>query len=399
MTPQELAAARRKLRLGFEPTTRRDRRGRPTDEPRSPRDRRPHAGRREPTGTPAPAAPEPEPEPEPEPRTRARAAPLRVANCSGFYGDRLSAAREMVEGGPIDVLTGDWLAELTMLILAKGRLKDPDLGFATTFLTQMEQVLGTCLAEGIRSCQQRRRAQPGRLRRGPPRAGRPARPVPDDRLRRRRRPDAPARRAAPPPASTCANIDTGETLDDLGVEPVTANAYLGGWGIVDGARPGRRRRDHRPGHRRRRGARAGGLALRLGAHRLGPAGRRASSPATSSSAAPSAPAATTRSSTRSPASSTPASPSPRSHDDGSFVVTKHPGTGGARLDGHGHRPAALRDPGPRVRQPRRGGAPSTRSSSSDEGPDRVRVLGRRRPARARDRPRSPSTTSAATATR
>ena len=42
---------------------------------------------------------------------------LRIANCSGFYGDRLSAAREMVEGGPIDVLTGDYLAELTMAIL------------------------------------------------------------------------------------------------------------------------------------------------------------------------------------------------------------------------------------------------------------------------------------------
>ena len=48
-------------------------------------------------------------------------APLRIANCSGFYGDRLAAAREMVDGGPIDVLTGDWLAELTMLILAKNR--------------------------------------------------------------------------------------------------------------------------------------------------------------------------------------------------------------------------------------------------------------------------------------
>ena len=46
------------------------------------------------------------------------AAPIRIANCSGFYGDRLAAAQEMVEGGPIDVLTGDWLAELTMLVLA-----------------------------------------------------------------------------------------------------------------------------------------------------------------------------------------------------------------------------------------------------------------------------------------
>ncbi|MBI3109150.1 MAG: acyclic terpene utilization AtuA family protein, partial [Candidatus Rokubacteria bacterium] len=59
---------------------------------------------------------------------------LRIANCSGFYGDRLSAAREMVEGGPIDVLTGDYLAELTMAILFKSRLKKPETGYATTFL-------------------------------------------------------------------------------------------------------------------------------------------------------------------------------------------------------------------------------------------------------------------------
>nr|WP_219507459.1 acyclic terpene utilization AtuA family protein [Nonomuraea ceibae] len=75
--------------------------------------------------------------------------PLRVANCSGFYGDRLSAAREMVEGGPIDVLTGDWLAELTMLILAGNRLKGRP-GYAPTFLRQLEDVLGPCLDRGIR---------------------------------------------------------------------------------------------------------------------------------------------------------------------------------------------------------------------------------------------------------
>ncbi len=53
------------------------------------------------------------------------AKPIRIANCSGFFGDRLSAAKEMVEGGPIDVLTGDWLAELTMLILARTRSSGP----------------------------------------------------------------------------------------------------------------------------------------------------------------------------------------------------------------------------------------------------------------------------------
>ncbi|MDA8396634.1 MAG: acyclic terpene utilization AtuA family protein, partial [Actinomycetota bacterium] len=76
--------------------------------------------------------------------------PVRIANCSGFYGDRFSAAREMVEGGPIDVLTGDYLAELTMLILWKARLKDPGAGYARTFLAQMEQVLGTCQDRGIK---------------------------------------------------------------------------------------------------------------------------------------------------------------------------------------------------------------------------------------------------------
>ena len=75
---------------------------------------------------------------------------LRIANCSGFFGDRLSAAREMVMGGPIDVLTGDWLAELTMLILARQRERQPSGGYARTFLRQMEDVLGTCLERGIK---------------------------------------------------------------------------------------------------------------------------------------------------------------------------------------------------------------------------------------------------------
>jgi Acyclic terpene utilisation family protein AtuA len=75
---------------------------------------------------------------------------LRIANCSGFYGDRLSAAREMVEGGPIDVLTGDYLAELTLMILLKDRLKDPSLGYARTFLRQLEDVAATCAERDIK---------------------------------------------------------------------------------------------------------------------------------------------------------------------------------------------------------------------------------------------------------
>ena len=74
---------------------------------------------------------------------------LRIANCSGFYGDRVSAAKEMVEGGPIDVMTGDWLAELTMLLLGKAMLSGRP-GYARTFLTQVEQVLPACLERGIK---------------------------------------------------------------------------------------------------------------------------------------------------------------------------------------------------------------------------------------------------------
>ena len=76
--------------------------------------------------------------------------PIRIANCSGFFGDRQSGAREMVEDGPIDVLTGDWLAELTMLILSRIRAKQPGGGFASTFVRQMDDVMGTCLDRGIK---------------------------------------------------------------------------------------------------------------------------------------------------------------------------------------------------------------------------------------------------------
>ncbi|MFB7175442.1 acyclic terpene utilization AtuA family protein, partial [Streptomyces sp. NPDC056254] len=76
--------------------------------------------------------------------------PLRIGNASGFYGDRFSALRDMLTGGPLDVLTGDYLAELTMLILGRDRLKDPDLGYAKTFLRQLEEGLGLAHERGVR---------------------------------------------------------------------------------------------------------------------------------------------------------------------------------------------------------------------------------------------------------
>jgi hypothetical protein len=76
--------------------------------------------------------------------------PVRIGNCSGYYGDRPSAFREMLEGGDLDYLTGDYLAELTMLILGKDRMKDPDLGYARTFVRQLEDGLALALQKGVR---------------------------------------------------------------------------------------------------------------------------------------------------------------------------------------------------------------------------------------------------------
>ncbi len=75
---------------------------------------------------------------------------IRIGNASGFYGDRFAAVEEMLTGGELDVLTGDYLAELTMLILARDRARDPRLGYARTFLRQMESTLGLALDKRVR---------------------------------------------------------------------------------------------------------------------------------------------------------------------------------------------------------------------------------------------------------
>jgi hypothetical protein len=151
--------------------------------------------------------------------------PIVIANCSGFYGDRLSAAREMVEGGPIDVLTGDWLAELTMLILWKAKSRQADAGYATTFLTQMEQVLGTCVDRGIKVVTNAGGLNPAgcaaKVRDIATRLGvqvAVAHVEGDDLMDRidGLRPHLD-------------HLDTGAPLT---VDPVSANAYLGGWGIA-----------------------------------------------------------------------------------------------------------------------------------------------------------------------
>ncbi|KJF16320.1 acyclic terpene utilization AtuA family protein [Acidithrix ferrooxidans] len=157
---------------------------------------------------------------------------VRIANCSGFYGDRMQAALDMVEGGPIDFLTGDYLAELTMLILWKSRLKDPRAGYARTFLTQMEQVLGTCMDRGIKVVSNAGGLNPSGLandiRQLAARLG--LNPnvayISGDDIA----PEIPSLLEA---GYDLENLDTKISLKNSNIQALTANAYLGGWGIVE----------------------------------------------------------------------------------------------------------------------------------------------------------------------
>lgn len=120
----------------------------------------------------------------------------------------------MLTGGELDYLTGDYLAELTMLILARDRAKNPDRGYAKTFLTQLEQSLGLALDNGVKIVANAGGLNPAGL--------------------------AAAVRALAERLGLDVNVAHVEGDDlvgrasELGLgTPLAANAYLGAWGIVD----------------------------------------------------------------------------------------------------------------------------------------------------------------------
>ncbi len=156
--------------------------------------------------------------------------PIRIANCSGFFGDRVSAAREMVEDGPIDVLTGDWLAELTMLILARTRAKRPGGGYARTFVTQMEEVMGTCLDRGIKVVSNAGGLDPDGCAAAIAEVA--ARLGLHPKIAYVRGDDLLPRMAELIAADQLTHFETGEPIKDASAF-LTANAYLGCWGIVE----------------------------------------------------------------------------------------------------------------------------------------------------------------------
>ena len=138
---------------------------------------------------------------------------IRVGNCSGYYGDRIAAMREMLEGGELDYLTGDYLAELTMLILGRDQLKDPNLGYARTFLRQVTDCLALAKEKGVKIVANAGGVNPAGL--------------------------AEALRAAAQKQGIDVSVahvegdDLRARADELGFgEVITANAYLGAFGIA-----------------------------------------------------------------------------------------------------------------------------------------------------------------------
>jgi len=75
---------------------------------------------------------------------------VRVASGQGFWGDWLEAPRRQVEGGPIDYLMLDYLAEVTMSILQKQKARDPQMGYARDFVGAIESVLPAIVERGVR---------------------------------------------------------------------------------------------------------------------------------------------------------------------------------------------------------------------------------------------------------
>lgn len=139
---------------------------------------------------------------------------IRIGNCSGFYGDRLTAMREMLEGGQLDVLTGDYLAELTMLILGRDRMKDSGLGYAKTFLRQLEDCLGLALERKVQIVTNAGGLNPAGL----------AEKVSE----------LAARLGLDVRVGFVEGDDLLDRATELGLgSPLTANAYLGACGIAD----------------------------------------------------------------------------------------------------------------------------------------------------------------------
>ena len=158
---------------------------------------------------------------------------IKIANCSGFYGDKLSAAKDLVDGGPIDVLTGDYLAELTMAILFGQKMqRGEDKGYVGTFLKQINQIAKSCKEKNIKIVSNAGGLNPKSMA------------IEIEKILKEQSIDMkvayidgddlmPTISKLKKSGEEFKNIDKGKKLDESGYSPLTANAYLGAWGIKE----------------------------------------------------------------------------------------------------------------------------------------------------------------------
>ena len=158
---------------------------------------------------------------------------IKIANCSGFYGDKLSAAKDLVDGGPIDVLTGDYLAELTMAILFGQKMqRGEDKGYVGTFLKQINQIAKSCKEKNIKIVSNAGGLNPKSMA------------IEIEKILKEQSIDMkvayidgddlmPTISNLKKTGEEFKNIDKGKKLDESGYSPLTANAYLGAWGIKE----------------------------------------------------------------------------------------------------------------------------------------------------------------------
>ena len=164
---------------------------------------------------------------------------IRIAAAQGFWGDLPDAPVRQVEGGPIDYLMLDYLAEVTMSIMQKQKARDPNAGYARDFVPLMRRILPACVERGIkvtanaggvnvRGCADavvdvaRDLGLGGKVRIGIV-TGDDILPRIDELLSR---------------GIELRNMDTGEPLSTVRDRIQSANAYLGAWPIVDALKTG-----------------------------------------------------------------------------------------------------------------------------------------------------------------
>ncbi|MEV0597903.1 acyclic terpene utilization AtuA family protein [Streptomyces sp. NPDC050315] len=163
--------------------------------------------------------------------------PVRIANFSGYYGDRYSAFDEVMAGDPVDVLMGDYLAEITLASMSPLYTKDSSKGYITYFLRQIRPHLAALAERGLKVVTNAGAFNPealaNALREAIAEAGVTLQVahVEGDNLQ----PRLAELRAS---GQLLENLDTGEPLSSWGAEPISAHAYLGGWGIATALREG-----------------------------------------------------------------------------------------------------------------------------------------------------------------